>query len=82
MINSFFLLCFNTALIVRAESNTGPDFHYVGPRPTNGRAKAQAVSCRLPFARSGFDPRSSLVGFVVDVVALGRVLSEYFDLPG
>jgi hypothetical protein len=29
----------------------------------------------------GFDPRSGLVGFVVDKVALGQVFSEYFGLP-
>jgi hypothetical protein len=31
--------------------------------------------------RSGFDPGSGQVGFVVNKVALGRVLFEYFGFP-
>jgi hypothetical protein len=32
----------------------------------------------FPPWRPGFEPKSSLVGFVVDKVALGQVFSEYF----
>jgi hypothetical protein len=46
---------------------------------SNGRASAQAVSLWLPTAvPSGFNPMSGHVGFVVDKVALGHDLSEYF----
>jgi hypothetical protein len=31
--------------------------------------------------RTGFDPRSVHVGFVVDKVALGQVFPEYFSFP-
>jgi hypothetical protein len=46
-----------------------------------GRAVAQAVSCRLPSAEAGFDPRPVDVGFVVDNVLFGQVFSEYFGFP-
>jgi hypothetical protein len=46
-----------------------------------GRAIAQAVSRWLPTAAAGFAPGSGQVGFVVDKVALGQVLSEYFGFP-
>jgi hypothetical protein len=36
-----------------------------------GRAIAQAVSCWLPTARPGFEPRSVRVGFVLEKVAPG-----------
>jgi hypothetical protein len=35
----------------------------------------------VPLQRPGFDPRSNHVGFVVDIVALGQVFSEYFGSP-
>jgi hypothetical protein len=35
----------------------------------------------VPLRRPGFKPGSSQVGFVVDKVALGQVLSEYFGFP-
>jgi hypothetical protein len=35
----------------------------------------------FPSRRPGFDPRSGHVGFVVNTVALGQVLSEYFGFP-
>jgi hypothetical protein len=35
----------------------------------------------LPPRRPRFDPSSGHVGFVVDIVALGQVFSEYFGLP-
>jgi hypothetical protein len=35
----------------------------------------------FPPQRPGFDPRSGLVGFVLDKVALGQVFSEYFGFP-
>jgi hypothetical protein len=35
----------------------------------------------FPPRRPGFDPRSGLVGFVVDKVALRQVFSEYFGFP-
>jgi hypothetical protein len=41
-----------------------------------GRAIAQAVS-----RRPGFEPGSGRVGFVVDEVVLGQVLSEYSGFP-
>jgi hypothetical protein len=46
-----------------------------------GRAIAQAVSRWLPTAAARVQPGSSLVGFVVDKVALGQVFSEYFGFP-
>jgi hypothetical protein len=46
-----------------------------------GRAIAQRVSRRLPTAAARVDPRSGHVGSVVDTVALGQVLSEYFGFP-
>jgi hypothetical protein len=44
--------------------------------PRSLRAHTIAVSRRFPQRRSGFDPTSGHVGFVVDKVALGR-----FSLP-
>jgi hypothetical protein len=44
-----------------------------------GRAIAQAVSRRLPTAPARVEARSVHMGFVVDTVALGQVLSEYFS---
>jgi hypothetical protein len=38
-----------------------------------GRSKIQEVSGQLLSALAGFDPRTGLVGFVVDKVALGQV---------
>jgi hypothetical protein len=35
----------------------------------------------FPAWRSGFEPGSGHVGFVVDKVALGQVFSEYFGFP-
>jgi hypothetical protein len=35
----------------------------------------------FPMRRSGFEPRSGHVGFVVDKVALGQVFSKYFSFP-
>jgi hypothetical protein len=35
----------------------------------------------FPSRRSGFDPGSGQVEFVVDKVALGQVFSEYFGFP-
>jgi hypothetical protein len=35
----------------------------------------------FPPRRTGFEPRSGHVGFVVDKVALGQVFSEYFGFP-
>jgi hypothetical protein len=35
----------------------------------------------IPSLRSGFDPRSDHVGFVVDKVAPEQVFSEYFGFP-
>jgi hypothetical protein len=35
----------------------------------------------FPQRPSGFDPRSGSVGFVVDKLALGKVLSVYFGFP-
>jgi hypothetical protein len=35
----------------------------------------------FPPRRSGFEPRSGQVGFVVNKVALGQVFSEYFGFP-
>jgi hypothetical protein len=35
----------------------------------------------FPSQRHGFEPRSGNVGFVVDEVTLGQVLSEYFGFP-
>jgi hypothetical protein len=43
-----------------------------------GRAVAQAVSRLFPTAAARVLPRSGHVGFVVDIVALGQVFSEYF----
>jgi hypothetical protein len=42
----------------------------------NGQSAAQALSRR----RSGFDPKTSHIGFVVDSVALEKVSCEYFRL--
>jgi hypothetical protein len=42
--------------------------------------QAQAVSHRLPTVRPVFNPMSGHVGFVVDIVALGQVFSEYCGL--
>jgi hypothetical protein len=39
---------------------------------------AQAVSRRFPPRRSGFEPWSEHVGFVLDKAALGQVFSEHF----
>jgi hypothetical protein len=47
----------------------------------NGRAIAQAVSRWLPTATARVRARVSQVGFVVDKVALGQVLFEYFGFP-
>jgi hypothetical protein len=38
------------------------------------------LAAGLPARRSGFDPGSVHVGFVVDKVALGQVFPEYFGL--
>jgi hypothetical protein len=46
-----------------------------------GRAIVEAVSRRLPTDRSGFEPGSLHVGFVVDKVTLGQVFFEYFGFP-
>jgi hypothetical protein len=46
-----------------------------------GRAIAQAVRPRFPPRRPGFKPSSGHVGFVVNKVALGQVLSHYIDFP-
>jgi hypothetical protein len=46
-----------------------------------GRAIAQAVVTDLPPWWPGFKPGSTHVGFVVDKVALGQVLSEYLGFP-
>jgi hypothetical protein len=35
----------------------------------------------FPPQRPGFDPRSGLVGFMVDKVTVGQVFSEYLGLP-
>jgi hypothetical protein len=35
----------------------------------------------FPSRRTGFEPKSDHVGFVVDKVALGQIISEYFDFP-
>jgi hypothetical protein len=43
-----------------------------------GRATAQEVSGWLPASVARVRARSGNVGFVVDKVALGQVLSEYF----
>jgi hypothetical protein len=49
----------------------------------NARAvpKLRLLVVSFPQRWLGFEPRSSLVGFVVDKVALGQVFSEYFDFP-
>jgi hypothetical protein len=46
---------------------------YRTKRTTDGRATA-----RFPPHSPGFEPESDHVGFVVDIVALGQILSEYF----
>jgi hypothetical protein len=46
-----------------------------------GRAIAQAVSRWLPTAAAWVPARSGQVGFVVEKVALGQVLPEYFGFP-
>jgi hypothetical protein len=46
-----------------------------------GRAAAQAVSRWLPTAAARVRAWSGHVGFVVDKVTLGQVLSEYFGFP-
>jgi hypothetical protein len=46
-----------------------------------GYGRAIARIRRFPPRRSGFDPRSGHVGFVVDKVTLGQVLSEYIGFP-
>jgi hypothetical protein len=35
----------------------------------------------VPPRRTGFDPTSGHVGFVVDKVTVGKVFSEYFGFP-
>jgi hypothetical protein len=35
----------------------------------------------FPPRRSGFEPRSGNVGFVVNILVLGQVFSEYFGFP-
>jgi hypothetical protein len=47
----------------------------------SGRAIAQAVGLWLSTAEAQVRARSGHVGFVVDKVALGQVLSEYFGFP-
>jgi hypothetical protein len=46
----------------------------------HGHAIAQAAT-GFPLWWPKFNPRSGHVGFVVDIVALGQVLSEYFGFP-
>jgi hypothetical protein len=45
------------------------------------RARAQEVSRWIPTAATWVRDRSDQVGFVVDKLALGQVLSEYFGFP-
>jgi hypothetical protein len=47
----------------------------------NGRAIAEAVSRWLPAAAARVRARVWQVGFVVDKVASGQVLSEYYGFP-
>jgi hypothetical protein len=46
-----------------------------------GRAIAEAVSCWLPIAAARVRAGVWLVEFVVEKVASGQVLSEYFGFP-
>jgi hypothetical protein len=46
-----------------------------------GRAIAHAVRLGFPQPRPGLGPKSGHEGFVVDNVALGQVLPEYFCFP-
>jgi hypothetical protein len=46
-----------------------------------GRVIALAVVAGLPQLRSGLEPRTNDVGFVVNNVELGQGSSEYFGFP-
>jgi hypothetical protein len=37
--------------------------------------------CGFPPLRTGFDPRSVIMGFVVDTKAVGRIFSKYLNFP-
>ena len=41
----------------------------------------QVVRPGLPQPRSGLDPRQVRMGFVVNILELRKVLSEYFGFP-
>jgi hypothetical protein len=67
--------------IFLVRSSTAEVIDDIGLTYNVGRAKAQTVSRWLPTAAARFDPGSGQVGFVVDKVALGQVLSKYFGFP-
>jgi hypothetical protein len=52
---------------------------YIHTYIVHGLAIVQWLFVGFPPLRPGFEPRSVLVGFVVDKVALGQVFSEYFS---
>jgi hypothetical protein len=66
-------LVWNSSVIFRLNTKQLLDQH-ITPGP--GRAMVQATS-----RRPGFDPVSLHVEFVVDIMALGQVFSEYFGFP-
>jgi hypothetical protein len=46
-----------------------------------GHAMSQVVICRMSLQRSVFNPRQVNVGFVVEKVALDRLLFTFFAFP-
>jgi hypothetical protein len=50
-------------------------------RRNEGRVIAQAIIAGFPPLRSGFEPRSGRVVFMVDKVTLAQVFCEYFGFP-
>jgi hypothetical protein len=48
---------------------------------TTGRAAAQAIIAGFPARRTGFESGSGHVGFVVEIMVLGQVFSDWFPLP-
>jgi hypothetical protein len=46
-----------------------------------GSGKGRTIAQAFLQWRPGFEPRSGHLRFVVDIVALGQVFSEYFDFP-
>jgi hypothetical protein len=67
-----------TDCVTRSSSATATTGSAISNTVGIGRAIAQAVTLRFPTAEARVQAQVSHVGFVVNKVALGQFLSEYF----